>query len=61
MSALYQLLNIFIIALMLGVPVIITVLLLRHFGKSSPRDELIQRIVKLEKRVEELERELMDI
>ncbi|KAB3530263.1 hypothetical protein [Alkaliphilus serpentinus] len=61
MSTIYQFLSILVVLLLMGVPVIITVLLLKYFGRSTPKDELLRRIVKLEKRVEELEKELMDI
>lgn len=55
--------NLILILALLTVPVVITVLLLRHFSrKDKPaiqhEDYLIQKIRELEKRIEELEERL---
>lgn len=56
MTILFQLLNFALIILMLGVPVVITILLLRHFGKNKGREEyLIEKIRDLENRIKDLE------
>ncbi|WP_041720414.1 hypothetical protein [Alkaliphilus metalliredigens] len=56
MGILYQLLSLVLIVLMLGVPIVITVLVIRHFGKKESHNELVlNKIIELEKRIEELE------
>ena len=56
MSILFQLMNLILIFLLLGVPVVITILLLKHFGKSkSKEDYLLEKINELERRIEVLE------
>jgi len=56
MSILFQLMNLILIFLLLGVPVVITVLLLKHFGKNkSKEDYLLEKINELERRIEALE------
>ncbi|KAB3537716.1 hypothetical protein F8154_02590 [Alkaliphilus pronyensis] len=55
----FQFMNLFIVILLMGVPVVVTVLLLRYFSKkASYGDEnfMIQKIRELEKRIEELEK-----
>lgn len=55
-SILFQLLNLFLVILLLGIPVVITVLLLRHFGKNKGKDDyLLEKIRELESRIEKLE------
>ncbi|MDR5658703.1 hypothetical protein RH915_04295 [Serpentinicella sp. ANB-PHB4] len=65
MSILFnQILSLILVLALLGVPVVITVLLLRHFSKNSPEaavdkdDYIIQKIRELEQRIEELEQRL---
>ncbi|ABR47396.1 hypothetical protein Amet_1188 [Alkaliphilus metalliredigens QYMF] len=49
-------LSLVLIVLMLGVPIVITVLVIRHFGKKESHNELVlNKIIELEKRIEELE------
>ncbi|MCC5911384.1 MAG: hypothetical protein JJT76_13185 [Clostridiaceae bacterium] len=55
----FQFFNLILIIVLLGAPVIITVLLIRHFGKPKDslqyEDYLIEKIRELERRIEELE------
>ncbi|SNR98685.1 hypothetical protein SAMN05446037_1002243 [Anaerovirgula multivorans] len=58
-STLYQFFNLILIVVLLAVPIVITVLLLRHFGKTKSSIEgeefLIEKIRELERRIEVLE------
>lgn len=57
---LYQIFNLILIIALLGVPIVITVLLLQYFGKNknvSDEDFLIEKIRELERRIEALENE----
>lgn len=58
-SIFYQFFNLILIVVLLAVPIVITVLLLRHFGKTKSNIEgeefLIIKIRELEKRIEALE------
>lgn len=59
-TTLFQFFNLILVVALLTVPVIITVLLLRHYSnKEQPtiknEDYLIQKIRELENRIEELE------
>ncbi len=63
MQFFYQIMNLILVVCLLGVPIIVTVLLLRHFsGKKTDdvdsTDFLIRKINELEERVQELENRL---
>ncbi len=56
LSIFLQLTNVLLICLLLGVPVVITVLLLRHFGKGRGKEDyLVEKIRELEERIRDLE------
>lgn len=52
--------SLILIAIALGIPVVITILLLRHFSKgpSSHEDYLLEKIRELEGRIKALEDEM---
>ncbi|SDK02726.1 hypothetical protein [Natronincola ferrireducens] len=58
-SVLFQFFNLILIIALFTVPIVITILLLRHFGKSKNmgenEDYLLQKIRELERRIDELE------
>jgi hypothetical protein len=55
-SILLQLFNLALIIMMLGAPVVITILLLKHFGNNKGREEnLLEKIRDLESRIKKLE------
>ncbi|MBU5677169.1 hypothetical protein KQI88_12175 [Alkaliphilus sp. MSJ-5] len=60
MSFLYSFMSLILIAIALGIPVVITILLLRRFGKapSSHEDYLLEKIRELEGRIKALEDEM---
>lgn len=46
----------------MGVPIIITIILLKRFGKDkNNEDYLLDKIRELERRIDELEREINDL
>ena len=55
-GTLFQFFNLILVTVLLTVPVVITVLLLRHFGKAKYTEEgetfLIEKIRELEERIE---------
>lgn len=57
MSFLYSIMSLILIILALGIPIAITILLLRHFNKHPRTDEdyLLEKIRELENRIEILE------
>lgn len=60
LSFLYSFMSLILIAIALGIPVVITILLLRHFSKgpSSHEDYLLEKIRELEGRIKALEDEM---
>ena len=60
LSFLYSFMSLILIAIALGIPVVITILLLRRFGKapSSHEDYLLEKIRELEGRIKALEDEM---
>lgn len=61
MSFLYQFLNLTLIFIALGVPIVIAVILLKRFGKepNSNEDYLLEKIRELENRIKALENEIL--
>lgn len=57
MSILYSIMSLILIIIALGVPIIITILLFRHFNKEprTNQDYLLEKIRELESRIETLE------
>ncbi|RQD69940.1 MAG: hypothetical protein D5S00_05175 [Tindallia sp. MSAO_Bac2] len=55
----YQIMNLLLVLLLLGVPVLIAVIVLRHFNKKDDRLEreakILEKIQELEERIEQLE------
>ncbi len=60
LSFLYSFMSLILIAIALGIPVVITILLLRRFSKgpSSHEDYLLEKIRELEGRIKALEDEM---
>lgn len=60
MSFLYSIMSIVLIVVALGIPIVITVLLLKHFGKqpNTNQDYLLEKIRELESRIKALEDEM---
>lgn len=56
-SFIYSFMSLILIILALGIPIVITVLLLKHFSKqpSTEQDYLLEKIRELEGRIESLE------
>ncbi len=57
MSFLYPLMSLILIILALGIPIIVTILLLRHFNRypKTNQDYLLEKIRELENRIRVLE------
>lgn len=57
LSFLYSFMSLILIILALGIPIIITILLLKHFSKqpSTEQDYLLEKIRELESRIKALE------
>lgn len=62
MTLWFQLLNSLIILALLGAPVVITILLLKRFGKTrNNEDYLLEKIRELEGKMKELEKKVNEL
>ncbi|AKL94114.1 hypothetical protein CACET_c06040 [Clostridium aceticum] len=61
---LYQFFSLILIIVLFTVPIVVAILLIKHLGKSKPSIEadaetyLIEKIIDLERRIQELENQL---